>query len=270
MDLNSKYESEIEAYVHGNMSAEAKRDFEKILDSNPELKVEVKLLVSLKDSFERKDIYDLKKKLEGFSQIEKDNHVSNKSNKTFLLALAVAATVIVAFGIFYLKYFNAVSGDIYRPLIIAGLDSVNIQDPDYKYLISTTHSRNLSPDLSLSDSLFIDLHSVFEKAKLNEKELPKFIDYGNKLLNKTEFPNDYKESTRILLSRAYLLQNEPKKALEVLGAIPHDSKYNCFAQYYASMAKAILENFDDARAHLKNSDCPEFNDAFRNLELKLE
>lgn len=270
MDLNSKYESEIEAYVHGDMSAEAKHDFEKILDSNPELKSEVNLLLSLKESYNRKDVYDLKRKLEGFSLIRESNEVKNKSKKTFFWAIAAAAIIIIAFGLVYFISDNVNSSLNYKSEIISGLASFKIIDPEFKVLLSISNSRSSNSELTLSDSLFLDIHSVFDQAKLNEAELPKFIDYGRAILKKTEFPTAYKESTTILLCRAYLIQNQPKEALSILESVPSDSQYSCFAKYYQSIALAILKKFDEANSNMKSEECNDFKTVFKSLESKIE
>jgi len=101
MDENKNYEDQIDAYLLGKLKGEELKNFEDLMNSNNDIKMEVRIKKDLKESFEIEEAIQLKDRLKGIQSntIQETPIVPIKrKSKTWILyaaAIALLAGVLV-------------------------------------------------------------------------------------------------------------------------------------------------------------------------------
>ncbi len=103
MDENINYESQIDAYVRGNLKGEELKKFEQLMQSNNDIQMEVRIKKDLKESFEIDEAIRLKERLKGI-QIQTVDAIPvipiTKKSKSWLnYAAAIAIFAGMLFGL---------------------------------------------------------------------------------------------------------------------------------------------------------------------------
>lgn len=274
MANSNTYKNKIDAYVHGRMNSEDRQSFEREMAQDPDLQKEVQLVLQLKRNYADRNIYEFKKRIDGLKSGSEEKLDSEKISTgaipLWIKIVSVAAMLAVVFGLWNIVDYEEKTTP-FKTEITSKLESEDLRDPIIEDLIINTRSSGSQrTDLTTSDSLFIDLHEWFNQLTAKEvRELNGFIQHTEQLLMKQQFPDRYKESARVLLSRAYLLQSKPKKARRALHSIDSNSPIYCHARYYRAISLSAIGRNKEAKQVLDAFECKSFAKPFRELENKI-
>lgn len=262
MSSLEKYQDQIDAYVQGRMTPREIEDFESLMSSNEVLAEEVNRLSSFFKSYESKSVLELNEYL---SSLRGNSNSSKKKSSGRIVWASLLAASLIGFIFLWVRSIQDVP---YEQFIISGLDDVGIVDPAITDLENATRSsRRSGAELNSVDNLFADLLQSFEEMTPKNHNSEEFIEYALELSSRQEFALKYSNPTKILISRALLLENRSSDAFGVLETVEEESAYDCFAIYYswiASIQDRTLEfEFDTLK-------CPTFQKAFENLKNELE
>lgn len=264
MSLLEKYSDQIDAYVQNRMTDSEITEFESVLNQHRELQKEVDVLNSMFNSYENKDVVELKKRLDAF-----EKQKLNVGEKTKIRTLnprwywAAAMLIGLALGV---TYFSWNDSDVlpYENEMMAGLDKNFARDQIGQV---NTGKRNLKrKELNKSEILFIDLMGRSEKLNSRSKDLDDFIEHGRLLLNKQEYIKQFDGPSRIILAKAYLLNGEDGKAIRCLDPIKKTDKLYCHALYYKVLSYVINENNQELETLLTTGNCEEYKEELNSLK----
>lgn len=263
MSSIQKYQEQIEQYVHGRMSPDERAEFEKVIQSNSDVRDEVESQARFIALYEAKPIYELNKVLSTLRESKEDKNISKS---TFFLWSSLLAACI--FGVVFMWSLENDKSSLDQ-LILTGLSEEGVMDPSIESLRKSSRSHlSRNEEMDVVDSLFLDLNNNFDQFSSGKKEFRGFNNYALELLSKSEFKSRYSDPTKILLSRSLMLEKKPQKALEVLSSIDILSGYHCYAEYYSTIAKSMVGDLNKIKFTFP--ECPEFSNAFAELKSFLE
>lgn len=103
MDKQNNYGDQIDAYLLDKLKGEELKKFEEVMNSNNDIKMEVRIKRELKESFELEDAFKLKERLKSFSPnaVEETPVIplNQKSNNWLKYAAAIAIFACALFGL---------------------------------------------------------------------------------------------------------------------------------------------------------------------------
>jgi hypothetical protein len=261
-----EFSENIRAYVHRRMGSEEHARFGSRLKEDPALREELAAYLSYKESLAHKDVYELKKQLDGYSRFSK-MEAKASAIPLWVKITGIAAAVAIAFGSFYYFYQTEALNPQFKEQILAGLGDEGL------YRVQAPQSRNgkgQGNDYDLSDTLFIDLRQWFPEAVQKRKSAHEFVDHCELLLSKASYREKYESPTLLMQARGQLLLSNHKKALKTLGKLDDEDFYACPKIYYQAIALAAQSQPTEATQKLNSKDCATFKPSFDLLLTKIQ
>ncbi|MEM7373756.1 MAG: hypothetical protein AAF587_34355 [Bacteroidota bacterium] len=248
MDKFESYREQIEAYVQGRMEEEQQQRFEQILAERAELKAEVDLLMSYRQSFQRKDLIDFQAALSKASAAHalRDETIQIKKRRTqyWLVAAAVVGVLVLT-----VMLWN--------------------RQPKQDYLeyaqIDVPFSTYRSDDIEQIDSLYLYLESQVSIGNIEGEKLESLIEMIVEAAKNETYLRRYQLANEILLARAYLLDGKAKSALRIIEKNWPENMSACSINYYRTIALLELDRKEEAREILEKLDCPDINQTLTEL-----
>lgn len=232
-----------EKYINGMMSKVDKENFEEILKLDSVLNDDFTIYKNLNSYLEHKISNESKNNEfeKNLNKISDDYFTTKNVNKsTFKLSyLAVAASVLIAFGLFV---FDSTSKPVYGDYALHQEINFTVRGDDNELLFNAEKSFN-NGNYSKADLLFTDIiksklhnNEVLLYAGISKVEINEFDEARSILEKLTNGNSAYKYEAQWYFALSYLKQNNIEALKIQLNKINKDSEYYLQAQ-------KLLNNF---------------------------
>lgn len=223
MEQDEELDEQITSYINGKMDAGELSRFEARLASDSLLKKEVEHQRQLRSYF-NKDLVDFSRSLKEAELRHRQKKTPTLSgqnsffSKRWVKQLAVAASIILIAGIFYVTINNEDVVKIAKQDSMDGMSKITTKKED---------------SIAVADLLFYSgKYALYiEKAHQLLKENPQLTDRN--ILN-------------INICKSYIQLNQAERVISFYGSLAEEEKQDCYLQYQVALAYAILKNKREA------------------------
>ncbi|WP_299897853.1 hypothetical protein [uncultured Aquimarina sp.] len=229
----------IDRFLSDTLSASERADFEKELDANPKLQLEVARHKTLKTVLQEKKLVSFKKELTTIGKEIEEENKKAKRHRYRYIGIAAAIAVIISVGV----------------LLYTNLNYSNPADALYSEYFSPFPVNN-------------EVRSGVSKSLENIKIAYSKKLYDQVILQSSEISDAvFTDEMKIYLGNSYLLVDQEKKAIAFFEEIPYKSGYYEDAQWYLSLTYLKIGDLQKAVFYVKN--LIEYDGRYRKKAIQL-